>query len=127
MADYQMTRRKTIQRFWLLNLLVYAVPMLFRVVSHPLADELVPELRTLGQVRQFLAVIALASLVSLRSESHQWLQVIGCVNGSGQLTDDRGPEWRGQHLRQRCVGSGCHSLLHSGRPHLGRLPIGNFD
>jgi hypothetical protein len=64
-ADYQMTRLKTIQRFWLLNLLAYAVLALLRFVSHPLADELVPEVRTLGQARQFLAVIALAGFVSL--------------------------------------------------------------
>jgi hypothetical protein len=64
-ADYQMTRLKTIQRFWLLNLVAYAVLALLRFVSHPLADELVPEVRTLGQARQFLAVIALAGLVSL--------------------------------------------------------------
>ena len=64
-ADYQMTRLKTIQRFWLLNLLAYTVLALLRFVSHPLADELVPEVRTLGQARQFLAVIALAGLVSL--------------------------------------------------------------
>lgn len=64
-ADYQMTRLKTIQRFWLLNLLAYAVLALLRFVSHPLADELVPEVRTLGQARQFLAVISLLALVSL--------------------------------------------------------------
>ncbi len=64
-ADYQMTRLKTIQRFWRLNLVAYAVLALLRFVSHPLADELVPEVRTLGQARQFLAVIALAGLVSL--------------------------------------------------------------
>jgi hypothetical protein len=64
-ADYQMTRLKTIQRFWLLNLLAYAVLALLRFVSHPLADELVPEVRTLGQARQFLAVLSLLALVSL--------------------------------------------------------------
>lgn len=64
-ADYQMTRLKTIQRFWLLNLLAYAVLALLRFVSYPLADELVPEVRTWGQARQFLAVIALQGLVSL--------------------------------------------------------------
>jgi SRSO17 transposase len=64
-AEYQMTRLKTIQRFWLLNLLAYAVLALLRFVSHPLADELVPEVRTLGQARQFLAVISLLALVSL--------------------------------------------------------------
>jgi hypothetical protein len=64
-ADYQMTRLKTIQRFWRLNLLAYAVLALLRFVRHPLADELVPEVRTLGQARQFLAVIALLALVSL--------------------------------------------------------------
>jgi hypothetical protein len=64
-ADYQMTRLKTIQRFWRLNLLAYAVLALLRFVSHPLADELVPEVHTLGQARQFLAVLALAGLVTL--------------------------------------------------------------
>ncbi len=64
-ADYQMTRLKTIQRFWLLNLLAYAVLALLRFASHPLADELVPEVRTLGQARQFLDVIALQGLVTL--------------------------------------------------------------
>ena len=38
---------------------------LLRFASHPLADELVPEVRTLGQARQFLDVIALQGLVTL--------------------------------------------------------------
>lgn len=66
-ADYQMTRLKTIHRFWLLNLLAYVLLALVRFESHPLADELVPEVRTLGQARQFLAVITLLATVSLIS------------------------------------------------------------
>jgi hypothetical protein len=58
-------RLKTIQRFWLLNLLAYAVLALARFATHPLAEELVPDVRTLGQARQFLDVTALLALVSL--------------------------------------------------------------
>jgi hypothetical protein len=29
-----------------------------------------------------------------QGKSHHSLQAIGCVNGSGQLPDDRCPEWR---------------------------------
>ena len=64
-ADYQMTRLKTILRFWLLNLLAYALLALLRFAFHPLARELVPELRTLGQARQFLEVISLLAFVQL--------------------------------------------------------------
>lgn len=65
LADYQMTRLKTIRRFWLLNLLAYAVLACVRLVAHPLAQELVPAVRTLGQARAYLAVIALLAFVSL--------------------------------------------------------------
>ncbi len=64
-ADYQMTRLKTIQRFWLLNLLAYAVLACIRFTAHPFAQELVPEVRTLGQARNYLAVIACLAFVSL--------------------------------------------------------------
>ena len=64
-ADYQMTRLKTIHRFWLFNLLAYAVLVLIRFMSHPLADELIPDVRTLGQAKQFLNVLSLLGLVTL--------------------------------------------------------------
>ena len=64
-TDYQMTRLKTIHRFWLLNLLAYALLALLRFASHPLAQKLVPDVRTLGQARQFLEVISLLAFVSL--------------------------------------------------------------
>jgi hypothetical protein len=64
-ADYQMTRLKTIQRFWLLNLLAYALLALLRFDTHPLAQELMPDVRTLGQARQFLDVISLLAFVTL--------------------------------------------------------------
>lgn len=64
-ADYQMTRLKTVQRFWLLNLLAYAMLALLRFATHPLAKELMPDVRTLGQARQFLEVISLLSFVTL--------------------------------------------------------------
>ena len=55
----------TIHRFWLLNLLAYAVLALVRFLEHPIAQELIPNLRTLGQARQALNIIALLALVSL--------------------------------------------------------------
>lgn len=64
-ADYQMTRLTTIHRFWLLNLLAYAILALTRFVQHPVARELIPHVRTLGQARQALNIIALLALVSL--------------------------------------------------------------
>jgi hypothetical protein len=64
-ADYQMTRLLTIKRFWLLNLLAYAVLALLRFIKHPLVQELISEVRTLGQARQALSLIALLALVSL--------------------------------------------------------------
>lgn len=64
-ADYQMARLKTIRRFWLLNLLAYAVLACVRFVAHPLAQELVPEVRTLGQARTYLTIIAILAFVSL--------------------------------------------------------------
>ena len=64
-ADYQMTRLKTVKRFWLLNLLAYALLALLRFVTHPLAKELIPDVRTLGQARQFLDVISLLAFVTL--------------------------------------------------------------
>lgn len=64
-ADYQMTRLKTIHRFWRLNLIAYAVLACVRFVAHPLAQELVPEVRTLGQARTYLDVIAVLAAVSL--------------------------------------------------------------
>lgn len=64
-ADYQMTRLATIHRLWLLNLLAYAVLALVRFLKHPIAQELIPDLRTLGQARQALNIIALLALVSL--------------------------------------------------------------
>jgi len=64
-ADYQMTRLKTIQRFWRLNLLAYALLALLRFGTHPLAQELMPDVRTLGQARQFLDVISLLAFVTL--------------------------------------------------------------
>src|SRR5215813_6600595 len=45
----------------------------------------------------------------------------------GQLADDRGPEWGGQQLEQRCVRARCCGFLQVGLPHLGRLPIGDLD
>lgn len=64
-ADYQMTRLLTINRFWLLNLLAYAVLALLRFIKHPLVQELIAEVRTLGQARQALSLISLLALVSL--------------------------------------------------------------
>lgn len=64
-ADYQMTRLVTINRFWLLNLLAYAVLALLRFIKHPLVQELLAEVRTLGQARQSLRLISLLALVSL--------------------------------------------------------------
>lgn len=63
-ADYQMTRLAAIQRFWLLNLLAYAILVLTRFTSHSLAEELIPEVRTLGQARQFLDVMISLAFVS---------------------------------------------------------------
>ena len=60
-----MTRLKTVKRFWLLNLLAYALLALLRFVTHPLAKELIPDVRTLGQARQFLDVISLLAFVTL--------------------------------------------------------------
>jgi len=64
-ADYQMTRLLTIHRFWLLNLVAYAVLALLRFIKHPLVQELLAEVRTLGQARQALSLISLLALVSL--------------------------------------------------------------
>src|SRR5215469_16708557 len=41
--------------------------------------------------------------------------------------DDRGPEWGGQQLEQRCVRARCCGFFHVGLPRLGRLPIGDLD
>ena len=38
---------------------------------------------------------------------------------SGQLADNRGPEWRGQHLDQRFICAGGRTLLHVRHPRLG--------
>lgn len=64
-ADYQMTRLLTIQRFWLLNLLAYAVLALLRFIKHPLVQELMVEVRTLGQARQALSLISLLAFVKI--------------------------------------------------------------
>lgn len=65
LTDYQMTRLLTIKRFWLLNLLAYAVLALLRFIKHPLVQELMTDVRTLGQARQALSMISLLALVSL--------------------------------------------------------------
>lgn len=64
-ADYQMTRLVTIQRFWLLNLIAYAVLALLRFLDHPLVQELIADLTTLGRARQALSLLTLLALVSL--------------------------------------------------------------
>ena len=60
-----MTRLLTINRFWLLNLLAYAILALLRFIKHPLVQELIADVRTLGQARQALSLISLLALVSL--------------------------------------------------------------
>jgi hypothetical protein len=55
----------TIHRFWLLNLLAYAVLALVRFLKHSIAQQFIPDLRTLGQACQTLNIIALLALVSL--------------------------------------------------------------
>lgn len=45
--------------------MAYAVLALVRFLKHPIAQELIPDLRTLGQARQTLNIIALLALVSL--------------------------------------------------------------
>ena len=65
LTDYQMTRLLTIKRFWLLNLLAYAVLALLRFIKHPLVQELMTDVRTLGHARQALSLISLLALVSL--------------------------------------------------------------
>jgi hypothetical protein len=65
LTDYQMTRLLTIKRFWLLNLLAYATLALLRFIKHPLVQELMTDVRTLGQARQALSLISLLALVSL--------------------------------------------------------------
>lgn len=64
-ADYQMTQLKSIHRFWRLNLLAYAVLACIRFTAHPLAQELVPTVHTLGQARTYLDIIGLLAFVSL--------------------------------------------------------------
>lgn len=64
-ADYQMTRLDTIHRFWLLNLVAYAVLAVLRFINHPLVQELIGPVRTLGQARQALSLIAFLALVKL--------------------------------------------------------------
>ena len=44
--------------------MAYAVLVLTRFVGHSLAEELVPEVRTLGQARQFLDVMTSLAFVS---------------------------------------------------------------
>jgi hypothetical protein len=65
LTDYQMTRLLTIKRFWLLNLLAYAVLALLRFFKHPLVQELMTNIRTLGHARQALSLISLLAFVSL--------------------------------------------------------------
>ena len=48
-----------------------------------------PFLRKVRWLWSFLACDA------IQIESHHRLEVIGFANGSGQLPDDRSPEWRG--------------------------------
>lgn len=43
-----MTRLLTIKRFWLLNLIAYTVLALLRFFKHPLVQELIADLKTLG-------------------------------------------------------------------------------
>jgi hypothetical protein len=63
-ADYQMTHLVAINRFWLLNLIAYAVLALVRFSQPPLVQELLPAVRTLGQARQVLYLLALQAFVS---------------------------------------------------------------
>lgn len=62
-ADCQMTRLLTIHRFWLLNLLAYAVLALLRFIKHPLVQELLADVRTLGQALSLISLLALVSLI----------------------------------------------------------------
>jgi hypothetical protein len=65
LADYQMTRLLTIKRFWLLNLVAYAVLALVRFIKQPLVQQLMADLKTLGQARQALSLLSFLALVSL--------------------------------------------------------------